>query len=54
MSFDKNGDWSSTFFIKLYGNIIAFDFVYFKDDNGIKLSILVILKDTTFDLYLNA
>ncbi|CAD8170471.1 unnamed protein product [Paramecium octaurelia] len=54
MSFDKYGDWSSTFFIKLYGNIIAFDYVYFLDDNGIKLSILVILKDTTFDLYLNS
>ncbi|CAD8188673.1 unnamed protein product [Paramecium pentaurelia] len=54
MSFDKYGDWSSTFFIKLYGNIIAFDYIYFVDDNGNKLSILVILKDTTFDLYLNS
>ncbi|CAD8090493.1 unnamed protein product [Paramecium sonneborni] len=53
MSFDKYGDWSSTFFIQLSGKIIAFDYVYFKDDNGIQQSALVILKDTTFDLYLN-
>lgn len=53
LSFDKNGDMFLNYYKQLTGTVIAFDYTYYLDDNGVKNSILVILKDKTFDLYYN-
>lgn len=51
--FDKNGEWYIDRYIKLSGNVIAFDYVYYIDNDGNQNKILVVLFDTKFDLYYN-
>lgn len=34
LSFDNNGEWTNNLFIPINGNIIAFDYVYYIDENG--------------------